>query len=243
MLISRSSVAEALGTFFIVLVGCGYSVLAQYSPLWGGEAGGVLSRALVFGMATTMACWIPNTARIGHFNPAITLGFWLAGRHEGRAVLPYLVGQVAGGLLAGGVICCMMESVPGFLVDPMAAAQFASNGFGTFSPGGYSARAAFITEMLAAGMIMLVYMAATDRRRCVAGAPLLIGAIVALVHLFSWPVTLASANPARSTGVAIFAHMDAVKQLWLFWLAPALGASGAAHLHGCLLGNALDEEC
>ncbi len=210
-------VAEAFGTFWLVLGGCGSAVLAAAFPSVGIGLHGV---SLAFGLTVlTMAYAIGHISGC-HLNPAVSLGLWAAGRFEARDLPGYVIAQVAGAVAAGAVLYVIASGKPGFDV----AAGFASNGFGEHSPGGYSLAAAALTEVVMTAFFLLVILGATDRRAPAGFAPIAIGLALTLIHLISIPVTNTSVNPARSTGVAVFVGGWAVSQLWLFWVAPLVGA-------------------
>jgi aquaporin Z len=209
--------AEFIGTFWLVLGGCGSAVLAAAFP----EVGiGLLGVALAFGLTLlTMAFAIGHISGC-HINPAVSIGLWAGGRFPASQLLPYIVAQVLGGICAGGVLYLIASGKAGFEVS----AGFASNGYGAHSPGGYSLVAAMICEVVMTMMFLFVILGATDEQAPQGFAPLPIGLCLTLIHLISIPVTNTSVNPARSTGVAIFVGDWAVAQLWLFWLAPIVGA-------------------
>ena len=209
--------AEFMGTFWLVLGGCGSAVLAAAFPNVGI---GLLGVALAFGLTVlTMAYAIGHISGC-HLNPAVTLGLWAGGRFPASSVVPYIVAQVLGGIAAGGVLYVIASGQAGFDVS----AGFASNGYGEHSPGGYSLLAALVCEVVMTGFFLFVIMGATDSRAPVGFAPIAIGLCLTLIHLISIPVTNTSVNPARSTGVALFVGDWAVGQLWLFWVAPIVGA-------------------
>jgi aquaporin Z len=209
--------AEFIGTFWLVLGGCGSAVLAAAFP---GVGIGLLGVSLAFGLTVlTMAFAIGHISGC-HLNPAVSVGLWAGGRFEARELLPYIVAQVLGGLAAGGVLYLIASGKTGFEVT----AGFASNGFGAHSPGGYSLMAALVCEVVMTAMFLIIILGATDERAPEGFAPIAIGLGLTLIHLISIPVTNTSVNPARSTGVAIFAGGWAVEQLWLFWVAPIVGA-------------------
>ena len=214
--------AEFLGTFWLVLGGCGSAVLAAAFPNVGI---GLLGVALAFGLTVlTMAFAIGHISGC-HLNPAVSLGLWAGGRFPARELLPYIIAQVVGAVLAGGVLYLIASGKTGFDL----AAGFASNGYGAHSPGGYSLLAALITEAVMTMMFLLVILGATDKRAPQGFAPIAIGLCLTLIHLISIPVTNTSVNPARSTGVAVFVGGWAISQLWLFWVAPIIGGMlGAA---------------
>ena len=206
-----------MGTFWLVLGGCGSAVLAAAFPNVGI---GLLGVALAFGLTVlTMAFAIGHISGC-HLNPAVTLGLWAGGRFPASGVVPYIVAQVLGGIAAGGVLYVIASGQAGFDVS----AGFASNGYGEHSPGGYSLLAALVCEVVMTGFFLFVIMGATDSRAPVGFAPIAIGLCLTLIHLISIPVTNTSVNPARSTGVALFVGDWAVGQLWLFWVAPIVGA-------------------
>lgn len=209
--------AEFMGTFWLVLGGCGSAVLAAAFPNVGI---GLLGVALAFGLTVlTMAFAIGHISGC-HLNPAVTLGLWAGGRFPASGVVPYIVAQVLGGIAAGGVLYVIASGQAGFDVS----AGFASNGYGEHSPGGYSLLAALVCEVVMTGFFLFVIMGATDSRAPTGFAPIAIGLCLTLIHLISIPVTNTSVNPARSTGVALFVGDWAVSQLWLFWVAPIVGA-------------------
>lgn len=209
--------AEFLGTFWLVLGGCGSAVLAAAFP---GVGIGLHGVSLAFGLTVlTMAFAIGHISGC-HLNPAVSIGLWAGGRFPANKLLPYIVAQVLGALLAGGVLYVIASGAPGFDVSK----GFASNGFGAHSPGGYSMLAALVTEVVMTMFFLIVIMGATDKRAPAGFAPIAIGLALTLIHLISIPVTNTSVNPARSTGVAFFVGDWAVAQLWLFWLAPIAGA-------------------
>jgi len=209
--------AEFFGTFWLVLGGCGSAVLAAAFP----DVGiGLLGVSLAFGLTVlTMAFAIGHISGC-HLNPAVSVGLWAGGRFPGKDLLPYIVAQVLGAIVAGGVLYVIASGQDGFNA---AASGFASNGFGEHSPGGYSFLAALVCEIVMTAMFLIVIMGATDSRAPAGFAPIAIGLCLTLIHLISIPVTNTSVNPARSTGVAVFVGGWAVAQLWLFWVAPIVG--------------------
>jgi len=209
--------AEFVGTFWLVLGGCGSAVLAAAFPSVGI---GLLGVSLAFGLTVlTMAYAIGHVSGC-HLNPAVSVGLWAGGRFPASQLVPYIVAQVAGAVVAGGVLYLIASGQAGFDVS----AGFASNGYGVHSPGGYTLQAALITEVVMTMMFLLIILGATDKRAPQGFAPLAIGLGLTLIHLISIPVTNTSVNPARSTGVAVFVGDWAVAQLWLFWVAPIAGA-------------------
>ncbi len=209
--------AEFFGTFWLVLGGCGSAVLAAAFP---GVGIGLHGVSLAFGLTVlTMAFAIGHISGC-HLNPAVSIGLWAGGRFPASKLLPYIVAQVIGAIAAGAVLYVIASGAPGFDVSK----GFASNGFGAHSPGGYSMLAALVIEVVMTMFFLIVILGATDKRAPAGFAPIAIGLALTLIHLISIPVTNTSVNPARSTGVALFVGDWAVSQLWLFWLAPIVGA-------------------
>ena len=209
--------AEFVGTFWLVLGGCGSAVLAAAFPNVGI---GLLGVSFAFGLTVlTMAFAIGHISGC-HLNPAVSVGLWVGGRFSAKDLVPYIVAQVAGALVAGGVLYLIASGQTGF----DASAGFASNGYGAHSPGSYSLLAAAVCEIVMTAMFLVIILGATDRRAPAGFAPIAIGLGLTLIHLISIPVTNTSVNPARSTGVAVFAGGWAISQLWLFWVAPLIGA-------------------
>jgi len=224
--------AEFFGTFWLVLGGCGSAVLAATFPNVGI---GLLGVALAFGLTVlTMAFAIGHISGC-HLNPAVSFGLWAGGRFPAKELLPYVVAQVLGGIVAGGVLYLIASGKTSFELS----AGFASNGYGTHSPGGYGLLAALICEIVMTMMFLFVIMGATDKRAPQGFAPVAIGLCLTLIHLISIPVTNTSVNPARSTGVAVFVGDWAVAQLWLFWVAPIIGGILGAAIYR-FIGNEQD---
>lgn len=217
-------VAEFVGTFWLVLGGCGSAVLAAAFP----DVGiGLLGVALAFGLTVlTMAYAIGHISGC-HLNPAVSIGLWAGGRFPANKLLSYILAQVAGGLVGGGILYLIASGKAGF--DPIAG--FAANGYGEHSPGGYSLTAGLVTEVAMTMMFLLIILGATDRKAPQGFAPLAIGLGLTLIHLISIPVTNTSVNPARSLGVAVYADDWALAQLWLFWVAPIAGALIGAFIY------------
>ena len=216
--------AEFLGTFWLVLGGCGSAVLAANFGGDGNPLGiGFLGVALAFGLTVLTGAYAFGHISGGHFNPAVSFGLWAGGRFPAKDLLPYIVAQVLGAIFAGWILFQIASGSPAFSIDPTAAGAFASNGYGALSPGGYSVAAAFLIEVVLTAVFLLIIMGATHKLAPAGFAPIAIGLGLTLIHLISIPVTNTSVNPARSTGVALFAGAGAVSQLWLFWLAPILG--------------------
>jgi len=216
---TKKLVAEAFGTFWLVFGGCGSAVLAAAFDGTDSNLGiGLTGVSLAFGLTVlTMAYAIGHISGC-HLNPAVTLGLVAGQRHPAREAVPYIVAQTAGAIAAGAVLFAIASGRSGFEVG-----GFASNGFGELSPGGYSMLAALLIEVVLTCFFLFVIMGATDTRSPAGFAPIAIGLCLTLIHLVSIPVTNTSVNPARSTGVALFAQTDALAQLWLFWVAPVVG--------------------
>jgi aquaporin Z len=220
---TKKLAAEFIGTFWLVLGGCGSAVLAAAFPQVGIGLAGV---SLAFGLTVlTMAFAIGHISGC-HLNPAVTLGLWAGGRHPAGEVLPYIVVQVLGGFAGALVLYMIASGQPGFDLS----GGLASNGFGAHSPGGYSMASGFLTEVVMTLMFLVIILGATDRRAPAGFAPIAIGLGLTLIHLISIPVTNTSVNPARSTGPALIVGDWALGQLWLFWVAPILGALVAGYL-------------
>jgi len=213
----KTCTAEFLGTFWLVLGGCGSAVLAAAFPQVGI---GLLGVSLAFGLTVVTMAYAIGPISGCHLNPAVSVGLWAGGRFPAGKLAPYIAAQVLGAIAAGGVLYVIASGAPGFDV----AKGFASNGYGEHSPGGYSLLAAAVSEVVMTLFFLLVILGATDKRAPAGFAPLAIGLTLTLIHLISIPVTNTSVNPARSTGVAIYVGGWALQQLWLFWLAPIVGA-------------------
>ena len=222
--------AEFVGTFWLVLGGCGRAVLAAAFP----ELGiGFVGVSLAFGLTVlTMAFAIGHISGC-HLNPAVSFGLWAGGRFPANQLLPYIIAQVLGGIAAGGILYVIASGQAGFDVS----AGFASNGYGEHSPGGYGLMAALVCEIVMTMVFVIVILGATDERAPKGFAPIAIGLCLTLIHLISIPVTNTSVNPARSTGVAVYVGDWAVSQLWLFWLAPIVGGLIGAVIYKYLGSN------
>jgi aquaporin Z len=228
--LSKKLAAELVGTFWLVLGGCGSAVLAAAFPKVGI---GLLGVALAFGLTVlTMAYAIGHVSGC-HLNPAVTIGLTVARRHPAAEAVPYVVAQVAGAIVGAGVLYLIASGTPGFSL----AAGFASNGFGDHSPGGYSLLASLLCEGVMTFAFLFVILGATDGRAPAGFAPIAIGLCLTLVHLVSIPVTNTSVNPARSTGPALFVGGWAVAQLWAFWVAPIAGAVAAGVVYPLVFGE------
>jgi aquaporin Z len=230
MPISKRLGAEFIGTFWLVLGGCGSAVLAAAFP---GLGIGFLGVALAFGLTVlTMAFAIGHISGC-HLNPAISFGLVVGKRFPASDLLPYVVAQVVGAIAAAGVLYVIASGTAAFDVH----AGFASNGYGEHSPGGYSLLAGFVAEVVLPEFFLMVIMGSTDNRAPKGFAPIAIGLCLTLIHLFCIPVTNTSVNPARSTGPAIFAGGWALSQLWMFWVAPLIGGAIGGGLYNALFGE------
>jgi len=218
MSLGKRTAAEFLGTFWLVFGGCGSAVLAAAFPQLGIGFAGV---ALAFGLTVVTMAYAVGHISGGHFNPAVSIGLLAGARFAARDFIPYVIAQVLGAIAAGGVLYLIASGKSGFDVS----AGFASNGYGALSPGGYSLTAALVAEIVLTAFFVLIIMGATDGRAPAGFAPLAIGLALTLIHLISIPVTNTSVNPARSTGVAVFAGGAHLAQLWAFWVAPLIGGA------------------
>jgi aquaporin Z len=233
---SRRLGAEFLGTFWLVFGGCGTAVLAAAFP----DVGvGLVGVSLAFGLTVLTGAYAFGHVSGGHFNPAVTLGLVAAKRFELRDAVPYIVVQVIAAIVAAVVLWLIAIGQEGMTSDALAASGFASNGFGDHSPGGYALIACLVTEVVLTAMFLFVILGATDKRATAPVAGVAIGLCLTLIHLISIPVTNTSVNPARSTGPALMTLIGGeswpVEQLWLFWLAPIVGAAIAGFAYGAVL--------
>lgn len=209
--------AEFLGTFWLVFGGCGSAVLAAAYPELGIGFAGV---SLAFGLTVLTAAYALGHISGGHFNPAVSIGLWIGGRFDAKSLAPYIISQVVGAIAAGFALYLIVQGQVGFT----GTGGFASNGYGDLSPGQYALTSAIIIEIVLTAFFLIIILGATDGRAPAGFAPIAIGLALTLIHLISIPVTNTSVNPARSTGVAIFADTAALSQLWVFWVAPIVGA-------------------
>jgi aquaporin Z len=217
--------AEFLGTFWLVLGGCGSAVLAAKFP----EVGiGLVGVSLAFGLTVVSMAYAVGHISGGHFNPAVSFGVWAAGRMDLSTVGSYIAAQVAGGIAAAATLAYIAAGAPGF---DAVASGLAANGFGEHSPGHYEMGAAFVTEVLMTFFFLIVILGVTSSRAPAGFAPLAIGLALTLIHLISIPVTNTSVNPARSLGPAVIVGGWALSQVWLFWVAPIIGAIAAGFVH------------
>ncbi len=213
----KACMAEFFGTFWLVLGGCGSAVLAAAFP---GLGIGFVGVSLAFGLTVLTMAYAVGHISGGHFNPAVSIGLWAGGRFDAGRLLPYIASQVLGAVAAGAVLYLIASGKADF----STAGGFASNGFGEHSPGKYSMVSALVCEVVMTAMFLIIILGSTDKRAPAGFAPIAIGLGLTLIHLISIPVTNTSVNPARSTGVALFAGGWAIEQLWLFWVAPIVGA-------------------
>lgn len=230
----KQYLAESFGTFWLVFGGCGSAVLAAAFP----ELGiGFLGVSLAFGLSVITMAYAVGPISGGHFNPAVSIGLCVGGRFSVRKLMPYIVAQLLGGVAAAGVLFVIASGGPNFDIS----GGFASNGYGAHSPGGYSMLAALVCEVVLTAFFLLIILGATTDRAAKNFAPIAIGLTLTLIHLISIPVTNTSVNPARSTAVALFVGDWAIAQLWLFWVAPILGAVVGALLYKVMTSPASDD--
>ena len=222
--------AEFIGTFWLVFGGCGSAIFA---PAFPELRIGFLGVAVVFGLTVLTGAFALGHISGGHFNPAVSVGLWVGGRFDTKDLIPYVVSQVVGAVLAAWVLYLIVQGQAGFA----GTGGFATNGYAELSPGKYSLISALMIEIVLTAMFLIVIMGATDKRAPAGFAPIAIGLALTLIHLISIPVTNTSVNPARSTGVAIFAETAALSQLWLFWVAPIVGA-----IIGAIIYKILEKE-
>ncbi|WP_034911412.1 aquaporin Z [Erwinia sp. 9145] len=227
----RRLAAEFVGTFVLVLGGCGSAVLAAAYPELGIGFAGV---ALAFGLSVLTMAYAVGHISGGHFNPAVTIGLWAGGRFPASLTFGYIFIQVMGGIAAGGVLYIIASGQGSF---DAAASGFASNGFGEHSPGGFSLLSGMVIEAVLSGIFLIIIHGATEKRAPAGFAPIAIGLALTLIHLISIPVTNTSVNPARSTAVAIFQGSWAIEQLWMFWLMPVVGAVAGSLIYRFLLAQ------
>lgn len=217
----RKLFAEFFGTYWLVFGGCGSAVFAAGIPELGIGFAGV---ALAFGLTVLTMAYAVGHISGGHFNPAVSFGLWAGGRFDMSELFPYILAQVAGAIAGAGTIYCIVSGQDGFLIDNTQAGAFATNGYGAFSPEGYSMMSVFIAEAVLTMFFLIVILGATDKFAEGKFAGVAIGLALTLIHLISIPISNTSVNPARSTSQAIFTGGEPLMQLWLFWLAPIVGA-------------------
>ena len=227
--------AEFFGTYWLVFGGCGSALFAAGIPNLGIGFAGV---ALAFGLTVLTMAYAVGHISGGHFNPAVSFGLWAGGRFDAKELVPYIVSQCIGALAAAGTLYFIMNGQDSFLgIDNTKAGAFASNGYGAFSPTGYSMASAFVAEFVLTMFFLIVILGATDKFANGKFAGIAIGLALTLIHLISIPITNTSVNPARSTSQAIFTGGEPLMQLWLFWLAPILGAIVAGLIYKNVLQN------
>ncbi|HQZ26411.1 MAG TPA: aquaporin Z [Flavobacterium sp.] len=217
----RKLLAEFFGTYWLVFGGCGSAIFAAGFPDYGIGFAGV---SLAFGLTVLTMAYAVGHISGGHFNPAVSFGLWAGGRFSAKELVPYIIAQCVGAIAAAGTLFAIASGKAGFAIDATKAGAFASNGFGAFSPDGYTMQAAFIAEFILTMFFLLVILGATDKFANGKFAGVAIGLALTLIHLISIPITNTSVNPARSLSQAIFVGPGHMSQLWLFWLAPILGA-------------------
>ncbi len=240
MPLMKRCMAELIGTFWLVFGGCGSAVMAAAFPYAAAPDGasnffgiGFLGVALAFGLTVLTMAYTVGHISGGHFNPAVSFGLWAGKKFPASELLPYIIAQVLGAIIAGGLIFVIASGRAGGF-ELSGSNPLATNGFGVHSPGGYSLFACFVTEVVLTFIFLLVILGSTDSRAPSGFAPIAIGLCLTLIHLISIPITNTSVNPARSLGVALFAGAELFGQVWLFWLAPILGAVLAGFAHAAM---------
>ena len=228
----RKLLAEFFGTYWLVFGGCGSALFAAGIPDLGIGFVGV---SLAFGLTVLTMAYAVGHISGGHFNPAVSFGLWAGGRFSAKELIPYIIAQCVGAIAAAGTLFTIASGKAGFAIDATKAGAFASNGFGAFSPDGYSMQSAFIAEFVLTLFFLLVILGATDKFANGKFAGVAIGLALTLIHLISIPITNTSVNPARSLSQAIFVGGEPLSQVWLFWLAPILGAIVAGLIYKNLL--------
>ncbi|MDZ7953671.1 MAG: aquaporin Z [Nostoc sp. DedQUE12b] len=249
MSLTKRCLAEFIGTFWLVLGGCGSAVLAAAYTADAAKISentsfplgiGLVGVSLAFGLTVLTGAYALGHISGGHFNPAVSFGLWAGKRFSGSDLLPYIVSQVIGAVVGAGIIYLIASGKTGFTLT--GSNPLATNGYGTHSPGGYTLFACFISEVVMTFMFLLIILGVTDSRAPKGFAPLAIGFGLTLIHLISIPVTNTSVNPARSTGVALFAGVQMFSQVWLFWIAPILGAILAGWLYAAVFSESTVSE-
>lgn len=222
---SKKLVAEFLGTMWLVLGGCGSAIFAANFGGDGNPLGiGFVGVALAFGLTVLTGAYAFGHISGGHFNPAVSIGLMVGKRFPAAELPGYIIAQVLGGVFGAFIIYLIASGQSGFAIDASSAGAFATNGFGEFSPGGYSMMSALIAEIVLTAVFLIIIMGSTHHQAPVGFAPIAIGLGLTLIHLISIPITNTSVNPARSTAVALFVGGESISQLWLFWVAPIIGA-------------------
>ncbi|MEH2357841.1 aquaporin Z [Nostoc sp.] len=249
MSLTKRCLAEFIGTFWLVLGGCGSAVLAAAYTADAAKISentsfplgiGLVGVSLAFGLTVLTGAYAFGHISGGHFNPAVSFGLWAGKRFPGSDLLPYIASQVIGAVVGAGIIYLIASGKTGFILT--GSNPLATNGYGTHSPGGYTLFACFISEVVMTFMFLLIILGVTDSRAPKGFAPLAIGFGLTLIHLISIPVTNTSVNPARSTGVALFAGVQMFSQVWLFWIAPILGAILAGWLYAAIFSESTADE-
>jgi aquaporin Z len=228
----RKLFAEFFGTYWLVFGGCGSALFAAGIPDLGIGFAGV---SLAFGLTVLTMAYVVGHISGGHFNPAVSFGLWASGRFSAKDLLPYIIAQCLGGIVAAGTLLFILSGKAGFAIDNTKAGVFATNGFDAFSPDGYSMAAAFTAEFVLTMFFLIVILGATDKLANGKFAGIAIGLALTLIHLISIPITNTSVNPARSTSQAIFTQGEPLSQLWLFWVAPIAGALVGGFIYKILL--------
>ena len=228
----RNLIAEFFGTFWLVFCGCGSALFAAGYPDLGIGFAGV---SLAFGLTVVTMAYAVGHISGGHFNPAVSLGLWAGGRFDSKDLVPYIIAQCAGAIVAAGFLYLILSGKAGFAIDNTKAGAFASNGYGAFSPDGYSMVSAFITEFILTMFFLLIILGTTDKFANGKFAGLAIGLALVLIHLVSIPVTNTSVNPARSLSQAIFTGGEPLIQVWMFWVAPIAGAIAGGFIYKSFL--------
>ncbi len=228
----KNLIAEFFGTFWLVFCGCGSALFAAGYPELGIGFAGV---SLAFGLTVVTMAYAVGHISGGHFNPAVSLGLWAGGRFDSKDLVPYIIAQCAGAIVAAGFLYLILSGKAGFAIDNTKAGAFASNGYGAFSPDGYSIVSAFVTEFILTMFFLLIILGTTDKFANAKFAGLAIGLALVLIHLVSIPVTNTSVNPARSLSQAIFAGGEPLMQVWMFWVAPIAGAIAGGFIYKSFL--------
>jgi len=226
--------AEFFGTYWLVFGGCGSAIFAAAYPQLGIGFAGV---ALAFGLTVLTMAYAVGHISGGHFNPAVSFGLWAGGRFPAKDLLPYIIAQCVGAIAAAGTLFTIASGKAGFVIDNTRAGAFATNGFGAFSPDGYSMLACLIAEFVLTLFFLLIILGATDKFASTPFCGVAIGLALTLIHLISIPITNTSVNPARSLSQAVFTGGEPLSQVWLFWVAPILGAIVAGFIYKTLLQN------
>jgi aquaporin Z len=234
----KKLLAEFFGTYWLVFGGCGSALFACNFP---GAGIGFVGVALAFGLTVLTMAYAVGHISGGHFNPAVSFGLWASGRFNPKDLIPYILSQCLGAIAAAGTLYTIASGKTGFIIDNTKAGAFASNGFGAFSPDGYSMQSAFIVEFVLTLFFLLVILGATDKFANGKFAGIAIGLALTLIHLISIPITNTSVNPARSLSQALFVGGEPLTQVWMFWVAPILGAIAAGFIYKNLLQNHSEE--